>query len=470
MGRGWLSNFLGKYCMPGVLLLLCAYYSWATIEHRQSTGVAGGDECSKKLLLQSKLPGNVAIVVGTSADNAGFSDRARQNLQAHGISKITVILGDPRDVRLGLQKMIDSKGPPDAIICTADESQSFDRLLAGLPALSGALAIMPPTHAWPTFLTANNLLNVANQIVVIAIIAVGMTMVIITGGIDLSVGSLVALSAVVTGVLMRDHAGGAQTGAAGMVLCSLGGILACGLVGAFTGGMITLFKVPPFIITLSMMLVASGRAYKVAKGGSIYDVPRSFSWLGAGNGFGGIPNAVLVMLGVYAAAHVTLSRTRLGRYIYAVGGNAEAARLSGVPVSMIVMTVYILSGLSAGLGGVIVASNLGGSSPTYGLSYELYAIAAVVVGGTSLMGGEGNVAGTLVGAFIIAVIRNGMNLTGVEPFSQAEVLGWVILGAVLLDSLKRTTWRRPNWTRRPEPRGFLIIDTAKQRETSGLGE
>jgi ribose transport system permease protein len=466
MSRKSLSNFLSKYCMPGVLLLLCLYYSWATIDHRQAAGTAGGEECSAVLLSQSKLSRNVAILVGTSIDNDGFADRAKNNLQSHGIANVIVISGDPHDIRVGLQKMIDVGTPPEAILCTADEVQPFEQLRAGLPAISNVPAIVPPTHAWPTFLTTNNLFNVANQIVVIAILAVGMTMVIITGGIDLSVGSLVALSAVVTGVLIRDYAGGSHAGVIPMAMCCVAGILVCGMVGAFTGGMITVFKVPPFIITLSMMLVASGRAYTVVNGGSVYDVPPSFGWLGAGNSFGRFPNAVILMIVVYAVAHIVLSRTRLGRYIYAVGGNAEAARLSGVPVNLVVLTVYILSGLAAGLGGVVVASNLGGSAATYGLSYELYAIAAVVVGGTSLMGGEGNVTGTLVGALIIAVIRNGMNLTGVAPFRQAEVLGWVILGALWLDSLKRTSLRLPNWLRQPESRGFDVVSPIKPTETS----
>jgi ribose transport system permease protein len=146
------------------------------------------------------------------------------------------------------------------------------------------------------------------------------------------------------------------------------------------------------------------------------------------------------MLVLYAAAHVVMTKTRIGRYIYAVGGNAEAARLSGVRVGAMLMTVYTLSGLAAGIGGVIVASQLKSSSPTYGQSYELYVIAAVVVGGTSLTGGDGRIFGTLIGALIIAVIQNGMNLTGVESYRQKVVLGLVILGAVLLDMLKRRPW------------------------------
>ena len=360
-----------------------------------------------------------------------------------------MIEGEPPAVRKALLELIAANTVPDAIISTAACNEWLPRVLDRMPALASVKVLTPQVHRWPTFLTSGNLLNVANQIVVIAVIAVGMTMVIITGGIDLSVGSLVALSAVLTGALIRDHAGGAGASIGGMIACSLAGILACGVIGAFSGGMITLFNVPPFITTLAMMQVASGIAYILAAGQSIYDIPSSFTWLGRGIGMLGIPNAVWLMIVVFAVAHITMSRTRLGRYIYAVGGNAEAARLSGVGVGRVLMIVYIVSGLAAGLGGVIVASQLKSSSPTYGLSYELYVIAAVVVGGTSLAGGEGNIIGTLIGTLIMAVIQNGMNLTGVESYRQKVVLGLVILGAVLLDQLKRKSWRWPPWLQRP---------------------
>jgi len=166
-------------------------------------------------------------------------------------------------------------------------------------------------------------------------------------------------------------------------------------------------------------------------------VPDAFVWLGRGADVFGIPNAVLLMGILYAGAHVLMSSTRIGRYLYAVGGNVEAARLSGVPVRRVLLFAYVASGLLAGLGGVIMASQLKSGSPTYGLMYELYVIAAVVVGGTSLSGGEGRMLGTLIGAFIIAVIQNGMNLMGIESYTQKVVLGAVILGAVCLDKLKQ---------------------------------
>jgi ribose transport system permease protein len=222
-----------------------------------------------------------------------------------------------------------------------------------------------------------------------------------------------------------------------MIGASAIAILGCGLIGGMSGIMITKFSIPPFIATLGWMLVASGLAYIIAAGESIYDIPNSFVWLGRGADLFSIPNAVVLMVLLYLAAYFIMSQTVLGRHIYAVGGNAEAARLAGIRVQWILLFVYTASGLMAGLGGIILASQLKSGAPTYGLLYELYVIAAVVVGGTSLSGGEGKMMGTLIGALMIGVIQNGMNLTGVESYAQKVVLGLVILGAVLLDKLRR---------------------------------
>jgi ribose transport system permease protein len=314
-------------------------------------------------------------------------------------------------------------------------------VVADIPGLSAARVATPPAYRWPTFLLADNVRNVANQITVIAIIAIGMTMVIITAGIDLSVGSLIALSAVVTAWLIGSL-GGDNASAWAMLLSGLGGILLCGAIGAFSGFTITRFRIPPFIATLAMMQVAAGVAYIISRGRPIYQIPSGFVLLGRGaEPLFRIPYAVILMVALYVLAHIVMTRTTLGRYIYAVGGNAEAARLSGVRVGGILLLVYTLCGLLAGLGGVIMASQLKSGAPTYGLTYELYVIAAVVVGGTSLSGGEGRIFGTLIGAFIIAVIQNGMNLTNVETYTQKVVLGLVILGAVLLDRLKQQRFR-----------------------------
>jgi ribose transport system permease protein len=215
--------------------------------------------------------------------------------------------------------------------------------------------------------------------------------------------------------------------------------------------MVVGFRMPPFIATLAMMQVASGLAFILARGGSIYEVPEVFTRLGRGTGWLGVPYAVGLMLAIYGLVQWVMAFTVLGRHIYAVGSNASTARLCGVRVGRVLVLVYTLSGALAGLGGVVLASQLKSGAPTYGLSYELYVIAAVVVGGTSLSGGEGRILGTLTGALIIAVIQNGMNLTNVESYTQKIVLGLVILGAVLLDLVKKQ-WRGiPGWVRQGRP-------------------
>jgi ribose transport system permease protein len=286
-------------------------------------------------------------------------------------------------------------------------------------------------------LKAENLLNISNQIAVIAIMAIGMTLVIISGGIDLSVGSLLALSAVLVSGFIRDFAGGVNATVFGMLWASMMAICICGVAGAFSGFLITRFAIPPFIVTLAMMLVASGIAFTLAEGQSIYQIPDSFVWLGRGADLMKLPNAVVLMIFLYVLAHVLMSRMKMGRYLYAVGGNDEAARISGLPVKRVLMFAYISSASLAGLGGVVMASQLKSGSATYGNMYELYVIAAVVVGGASLSGGVGKMLGTLIGALTIAVIQNGMNLTNVESYTQKVVLGVVILGAVMLDKFRR---------------------------------
>jgi ribose transport system permease protein len=429
-----------------VLGLLGALFSILTLEEQHPAGAAGARQLAKEIARQSQPGARVLIVVRDTAEDAEFAKELGARLQAGGFVVTGTVKGQPADARQALQQLADSKAGLDVLagnqttanwLVLQDAAKDF-------PAFADVKRVQPQSYRWPNFLKPDNLLNIANQIAVIAIVAIGMTLVIITAGIDLSVGSLLALSAVVCTLLIRGVAGAEQAGAAGMVLCSLAAIVACGAVGAFSGAMVTLFNIPSFIATLAMMLVASGLAFIAAQGQSIYQVPDSFIWLGRGNSLG-LPNAVLLMLLLYAAAHWVMTRTVLGRYLYAVGGNAEAARLSGVPVKKVLLFAYTACGALAGLGGVVMASQLKSGSPTYGQMYELYVIAAVVVGGTSLSGGEGKVLGTLIGAFIIAVIQNGMNLTGVESYTQKVVLGLVILGAVLLDILKRRGWQ---WWRR----------------------
>lgn len=438
-----LQRLLSDYGMIFVLLLLCVFFSAVTLTEQTPTGETAAHQLASELVHSPGKGGKVLIAVRPQADDTVFARALEQALSGAGL-QVTVTTGEPRDAREALQKLAAANTPLDAIAGNQVTAAwlVFSDIPTDFPALGHPRIVKPRSYRWPNFLKSENLLNIANQIAVIAIIAIGMTMVIITAGIDLSVGSLIALSAVLAARFIRDYAGAYHASASGMTLACLAAILLCGLVGIFSGGMITLFRIPPFIVTLAMMLVGSGLAYLLAQGQSIYQIPDSFIWLGRGADILHIPNAVLLMLVLYVLAHILMSRMRLGRYLYAVGGNREAARLSGVPVQRVLLFAYAASGLLAGLGGVIMASQLKSGSPTYGNMYELYIIAAVVVGGTSLSGGEGRMLGTLVGAFTIAVIQNGMNLTNVESYTQKVVLGLVILVAVLLDTLRHRRWRR----------------------------
>lgn len=420
-----------------VLLALAMVLSLLTIEDQSPTGADAGRRLGERLAATAARS-RIAIVHGAGAEEDDFGAAVNQVLRDAGITPVGIASGDPPRVATGLREMADFGKVPD-ILAVSAKVQRWPLLAEPWtidPRLESVEIIAPHSRRWPVFLNGENLLNIANQVVVIATIAIGMTLVILTGGIDLSVGSLVALSAVLCCLLIRGL-GGEAAGPVVMLAASLAAVAVCGLAGWGTGVLITACGIPPFIVTLAMMMVASGLAYILAQGESIYQIPASFTWLGRGTLVGRVPNAVGLMLILYAAAHWLTRQTTLGRQVYAVGGNPEAARLSGVPVHRVLWFVYAASGALAGLGGVITASQLKSGSPTYGLMYELYVIAAVVVGGTSLSGGSGRILGTFVGACIIAVIQNGMNLLGIDSYVQKVVLGVVMLVAVLLDTLKR---------------------------------
>jgi ribose transport system permease protein len=281
----------------------------------------------------------------------------------------------------------------------------------------------------PHFFTVSNLLNVLEQTALNAVVAVGMTFVIISGGIDLSVGSVLAFSGIALG---RALDGGLPPPAAIAIALSLG--LACGLAN---GVLVTFGRLPPFIATLGMMSVARGAALMMAEGRPISGFTESFRALATERVLM-VPAPVVITAIVYAVAGFVLTRTVFGRATYAIGGNEEAARLSGVPVRFHKTAIYGVAGLMSGAAAVLLTARLNSAQPTAGTMYELDAIAATVIGGSSLLGGEGALTGTLVGALIMGVLRNGLNLLNVSSFVQQLVIGVVIIGAVLIDmALKR---------------------------------
>jgi ribose transport system permease protein len=280
----------------------------------------------------------------------------------------------------------------------------------------------------PSFLTIGNLLNVTRQVSINAIIAAGMTFVILTGGIDLSVGSILAIA----GAIM---AGALKSGAP--LVAALGAGIVVGVAfGVLNGLAVAYGRVAPFIVTLATLTMARGITLVYTDGRPISDLGAAFGWLGNGD-VAGVPVPVIVMALVFATSTIALGQMVVGRYIYAIGGNEEATRLSGVDVRRYKVLVYALSGLLSAVAAVILTARLDSAQPTAGQGYELDAIAAVVLGGTTLAGGEGGMLGTLLGAFLIGVLNNGLNLLNVSSFYQLVVKGVVILFAVLLDQRLR---------------------------------
>lgn len=295
----------------------------------------------------------------------------------------------------------------------------------------------------PAFATVGNALTVSLQVTSIAILGVGMTCVIITGGIDLSVGSILALAGVVAALAV--HRGLPVW--CGMLL----GLLAGAACGTLNGLVVTRLRLPPFIATLGMMMVARGLALQITGAEAVSGLGQGFGVLGNGSLFRvesvgadgfpevlfpGIPYPVVIMVVLMVLVSLMLTRTVLGRHIHAVGSNAEAARLSGVNVQRVTLFAYALSGTLAGLTGCILMSRLVTGQPNEGIAYELDAVAAAVIGGTSLIGGIGTISGTAIGSFIIGILRNGLNMNGVSAFTQQILIGLVILFTVWIDQLR----------------------------------
>jgi len=317
-------------------------------------------------------------------------------------------------------------------------------LIQKFAALAGLLILMLVfSLTSDAFFSVGNAMTVSLQVTTIVYLGIGATLVILTGGIDLSVGSVLALSGVVAGMLVKSG----MPVAPAMVI----GVVVGALCGAINGLCVTKLRLPPFIATLGMMLVARGVALQLTDARAISGLGEAFGTLGNGalwriekideQGFPdvvfpGIPYPVLLMIVIAIAAGILLRRTTLGRHLHAVGSNGEAARLSGINVGGVAMFAYVASGALAGLTGCVLMSRLVTAQPNEGVMYELDAIAAAVIGGTSLLGGVGTISGTLIGAFVIGILRNGLNMNGVSSFTQQIIIGLVILVTVWIDQLR----------------------------------
>ena len=321
------------------------------------------------------------------------------------------------------------KGPADSQM--TEISRSILRESIVLPPLIGLiLLVVLASVLSPYFMTFKNIINVLRQVSIVAIISVGMTYVIITGGIDLSVGSVAALSGMITGLFLKNVG-------AGLFVSSSMGIISGMLCGLFSGFLITSkIRMPPFIATLAMMSIARGIALMMTSGRPIFNLPESFSFLGGGF-FWDIPIPIIIMLIIYLLAHISLTYTKSGLYFYAIGGDEEAARVTGIKNNVVKMRAYLISGFCASIAGIVLTSRVMVSEPIAGFLYELEAIAAVIIGGANLFGGEGIVLGTLIGAVIMGVLRNSLNLLNVSTYLQQVVVGFVIVTMVSISILRR---------------------------------
>jgi len=277
------------------------------------------------------------------------------------------------------------------------------------------------------FLTTQNLLNIVRQISFIGIVAMGVTIVIITTGIDLSSGSVIALTSVV--VASYAHPGDSLVIAL-LIGCGVG--IACGFLNGFISAK---GKIPPFIATLGMMTAARGLALLYSDGKPVPNLSESFMWLGKGQ-IAGIPVPIIVFLLIGVISHILLSKTKFGKYTYAIGGNQNAAKICGINVDRNLILIYMYAGLLSAIAGILLTARISVGQPSMGVSFELDAIAAAVIGGTSLLGGVGTIPGTIIGALIIGVLNNSLDLLGVSSYWQQILKGAIIVAAVLIDSRK----------------------------------
>lgn len=300
----------------------------------------------------------------------------------------------------------------------------------------------------PRFLNPLNLFNVMRQVSIFGLLAIGMTFVILTRGIDLSVGSLLAFAGLVAAAVAKGGfesrfavGAGAEAQGFGWPLAALAAIGVGMAAGLIQGLAITKLKVPPFVVTLGGMSAFRGAALLFAGGGPVSGFDAGYRWWGQGY-VGPVPVPVIIFIGFAILAHIMLRYTRFGRQVYAVGGNPEAARLSGLNVDMITLKVYLIMGFMAGLGGFVLSARLNSAEAVAGLTYELTVIAGVVIGGTSLFGGVGTIFGTVIGTLLIGVLLNGLVLNNVSSYVQQIIIGVIIVFAVAFDTFAKSRRRR----------------------------
>jgi ribose transport system permease protein len=349
----------GEYGMVLVLLALGVLFSLLTLTRTDPDGPSAAAGLVKEI--GKKVPaGSTVLVFGARNTKFGdFAEMVANGLQSEGQTKVTLVIGEPRDLRRALDQLKAEGGTLGAIATSGPVAiPVIDAVPANYPEFEGFLTMTPKARTKSTFLTSANFMAIVERVVVIAIVAIGMTLVIVTAGIDLSVGSLIGLSAMMGAWVIElrvdrvlAEGGAANDVGGGMVILGFAvALLCCGLIGLFSGALVAFFKVAPFIVTLGIMMIARGLAEMTNGGFTVTNLPATYTWLSHGRILG-LPNTVILLILLYAGAHIFMSRTKWGRYIYAVGGNPEAARLSGVPVTAVIVFVYTVCGLMAGLGG-----------------------------------------------------------------------------------------------------------------------
>ena len=424
--RQKLSSLFSDYGMVLVLALLFVVFSLTTLKEQTAEGYGAGQQLAEKALNSGAT--ELVLVVGTSSEDRLVKEGLEESLQGKGIRVHHIAIIEPPKAKKALQELA-STVPVNTLIACSKKTGNWT-FYNRVDHFKDSEVLIPKNETVSSFLKASNLKTLPDKTAKTAIIAIGMTMIIITAGIDLSVGSLVALATVVSTMTLQIVFGNSSSPVL-IGLSFLAGISAAGFCGFINGTLSTFFRIPPFIVTLAMMLIARGLALNLTGNRTIKVGLPDISWLGQ------MPNPIILMILLYGLAYFVMHKTIFGRQIYAIGGNAEAARLSGVPVKRLLISVYTISGIVAGIAGIVMASELNSGSGEFGQTWELNVIAAVVVGGTSLMGGQGKIIGTLIGCTIIEVINNGMNLMAISSNTQQIVLGCVILAAIIVDKIKK---------------------------------